>query len=195
MSHNASLLVTLSPHSINLRIYLERMLTEITDHIADAVLQAGGNTDSLAAVASIWPRLYITLLKERQRMSEVRGIAESSFVRHSNLMENDWVRIQANIHVVPIHALLFDALHRLGINIKPFSTLCAYKRDPNSEVNPYEMMPLSELESTVSEYIDVFGVGEADGHRLKELVDVLKKIRESTDYVFQSLECDKRECW
>ncbi|KAF8541193.1 hypothetical protein BDD12DRAFT_830252 [Trichophaea hybrida] len=178
MSHNTSLLVTLSPHSINLCIYLEPMLTEITDHIADAVLQAGGNTDSLPAVSSIWPKLYITLLKE-----------------HSNLMENDWVWIQANVHVVPIHTLLFDALHRLGINIKTFSTLCAYKWDLNSEVNPYEMMPLPELESTVSEYIDVFGVGEADGYRLKELVDVLKKIRESTDYLYQSLESDKREFW
>jgi hypothetical protein len=51
-------------------------------------------------------------------------------------------------------------------------------------VNPDEMMPTSELESTVSEYIDVFGVGEADGHGLKELVEVLKKIRESTDYLY-----------
>ncbi|KAF8514921.1 hypothetical protein BDD12DRAFT_811103 [Trichophaea hybrida] len=176
MSHNTRLLVTFDARSvsqINFRIYLERILTGITDHIADMVLHLGGNIDSLATA----------------RMSEVRGIQESCFVRQSNLTESGWAWIQANANLVPIHALLSDALLRLNINIKPFSTLCAYKEDPSSEVDPDELMPISKLDSVVSEFIDTFKVREEDGHRLKELLDVLKRIRESPYYLYKSPEC------
>ncbi|KAF8252067.1 hypothetical protein K440DRAFT_636245 [Wilcoxina mikolae CBS 423.85] len=177
--------------STNLRTYLERFLTEITDHIAATVHYLSGSNPSLAVTISTWPRLYITLLLERHRMSEVRGIADPSFVDSTKpLTEFDWDWVSHNSEVVPGHSLLFYALCGLGISKAAFATLWRYKRNfLSADVERDEVLPMSVVEGNVKDYIKIFRVGMEDAIELKELMEVLKMVRRNPGYLYRERVC------